>query len=115
MPGVPGQQPMPGEPPAKRPPTKAPAKAPVKDAAATAAKPKTGFFEVNDTTNGRSTWYYVPEDYDPNISYGVVIWLQPAGETMQEGILSVWKPVCNQHHLILMAPKAENAQGWLTS
>lgn len=114
QPQRPGQQPMPGGPPTKRPPTKAPTKAPVKDAAP-AVKPKTGFYEVNDTTSGHSTWYYVPEDYDPNTSYGVVIWLHPAGEAMQEGILSVWKPVCNQHHLILMAPKAENTQGWLTS
>ncbi|MFT3882544.1 MAG: hypothetical protein QM703_23190 [Gemmatales bacterium] len=115
MPPGPGQEPMPSEKPSKRPPTKTPAKTPGKEAPAVAAKPKTGFYEVNDTTSGHSTWYYVPEDYDPNISYGVVIWLQPAGETMQEGILSVWKPICNQHHLILMAPKAENAQGWLTS
>jgi len=115
MPPGPGQPPMPGEPPAKRPPAKAPAKTPAKEAPAAAAKPKTGFYEVNDTTTGRSTWYYVPDDYDPNISYGVVVWLQPAGEAMQEGILSVWKPICNQHHLILMGPKAENAQGWLTS
>lgn len=115
MPPGPGQDPMPSEKPSKRPPTKTPAKTPGKEAPATATKPKTGFYEVNDTTSGHSTWYYVPDDYDPNISYGVVIWLQPAGETMQEGILSVWKPICNQHHLILMAPKAENAQGWLTS
>lgn len=114
MPPGPGQQ-LPGEPPGKRPPTKAPGKTPTKEITPPATKPKTGFYEVNDTTSGHSTWYYVPEDYDPNISYGVVIWLHPAGETMQEGILSVWKPVCNQHHLILMAPKAENAQGWLTS
>lgn len=119
IPGEPGQLPIPGQPPGNRPPGKAPSKAtaktPQKDVVASAAKPKTGFYEVNDTTAGRSSWYYVPEDYDPNISYGVVIWLHPAGETMQEGILSVWKPICNQHHLILMAPKAENAQGWLTS
>lgn len=114
MPPVPGKQPIPGEPPAKRPPTKTPAKTPAKDAAP-AAKPKTGFFEVNDTTSGHSTWYYVPEDYDPNISYGVIIWLHPPGDPMQDGILSVWKPVCNQHHLIFMAPKGENNQGWLTS
>lgn len=115
MPPGPGQQPIPGDKPGKRPPTKTPTKTPGKEAAVSAVKPKTGFYEVNDTTSGHSTWYYVPEDYDPNISYGVVLWLQPAGETMQEGILSVWKPICNQHHLILMAPKAENAQGWLTS
>ncbi|HMP18235.1 MAG TPA: hypothetical protein PKD72_14520, partial [Gemmatales bacterium] len=57
----------------------------------------------------------VPEDYDPNISYGVVLWLHPPGEPMTEGILAVWKPVCNAHHLILMAPQAENKEGWLTS
>jgi serine protease Do len=110
---VPGTPQQPGQPPSKRPPTKTPEKAPQKEAEK--PKPKTGFYEVNDTTSGRSTWYYVPEDYDPNISYGVVVWLHPAGEPMTEGILSVWKPVCNQHHLIVMGPKAENNDGWLTS
>ncbi|MFO0813750.1 MAG: PDZ domain-containing protein [Gemmatales bacterium] len=110
LPGMPQQ---PGEPPGKRPPAKAPEKAPQKEL--NAPKPKTGFFETNDTTSGRTTWYYVPEDYDPNISYGIVVWLHPAGDPMSEGILSVWKPVCNQHHLILMGPKAENTQGWMTS
>lgn len=114
QPPQPGQDQMPGQPPGKRPPGKAPEKAPVKDVTP-ATKPKTGFYEMNDTTSGRATWYYVPEEYDPNISYGVVVWLHPPGEPMTDGILSVWKPICNQHHLILMGPKAENNQGWLTS
>lgn len=113
QPGQPGQSPMPGQPPGKRPPGKVSEKAPAKDAVTT--KPKTGFYEENDTTSGRATWYYVPEDYDPNISYGIVVWLHPAGDAMTDGILSVWKPICNQHHLIMMGPKAENNQGWLTS
>lgn len=110
---VPGQPPAPGKAPAKRPPGKAPEKTPAK--APPAAKPKTGYYEQNDTTSGRTTWYYVPEDYDPNISYGIVVWLHPPGDPMMEGILSVWKPVCNAHHLIMMGPKAENKDGWLTS
>ncbi len=110
---LPTQSPAPGKAPEKRPPGKTPEKTPAKEAPA--AKPKTGYYEVNDTTSGRTTWYYVPEDYDPNISYGIVLWLHPPGEPMTEGILSVWKPVCNSHHLIMMGPKAENNQGWLTS
>ncbi|MBL8824468.1 MAG: PDZ domain-containing protein [Planctomycetia bacterium] len=107
---LPGESPAPGKAPSKRPAEKAPPSKTVP-----AAKPKTGYYEVNDTTSGRSSWYYVPEDYDPNISYGVVLWLHPAGDAMMEGMLSVWKPICNQHHLILMAPRAENQQGWMTS
>jgi len=112
MPPVPGKSP--GKAPAKV-PAKAPNKSPTKDNAPPAEKAKTGFFEVNDPASGNSTWYYVPEDYDPNISYGVVVWLHPSGEPMQQAILNLWKPICKQYQLILMGPKAEHPNGWLTS
>jgi S1-C subfamily serine protease len=115
---LPGIPPEPGQRPGKVPPPKVNPKTPTKTPAKTtpAEKPKTGFFEVNDPTSGNSTWYYVPEDYDPNISYGILIWLHPSRDEIKpESFLDVWKPVCNQHHLILMAPRAENPQGWLTS
>lgn len=110
-PPVPGETPMPGQPPTKRAPAKTPEKAPVK----AEAKPKTGFFEEQDTTSGRAAAYYVPETYDPNVSHGIVVWLHPAGEALTTDFVDLWKKVCNENQLIFYAPKAENPQGWLTS
>jgi predicted esterase len=57
----------------------------------------------------------VPEDYDPNISYALVVWLHPTGDPMEEAIRRIWPELCKKHHFIVLAPKAENPTGWLTS
>ncbi len=80
------------------------------------AKPVTkGFIETEDPVLGRKTWTYVPENYDPNVSHGLLVWLHPAGDPMQAAMRSIWEPLCQQHHLILHAPLADNPSGWLTS
>lgn len=74
-----------------------------------------GHYTKKDPTTGREYWVYVPEDYDPNISYAFVLWLHPAGNAMEKDIPDLWKDACKKHHIILMGPKAENPTGWLTS
>ena len=101
-PGMPGMPPQPTQP------------APTKPA--TDAKPvQKGFFETVDQTLGRKTWTYVPDDYDPNISYSLLVWMHPAGDTMQKTMRTLWEPLCKQHHIILYAPMADNPSGWITS
>jgi len=55
---------------------------------------------------------YVPENYDPAASYGVVLWLHPAGKWNQDQLIAAWKPLCEKHHLILLMPKAASVRGW---
>jgi S1-C subfamily serine protease/predicted esterase len=74
-----------------------------------------GFITNADLVSGRASWVYVPDDYDPNVSHGILVWLHPAGQPMDEVLKKTWRDLCNKHHLILLAPKAENPQGWLTS
>jgi S1-C subfamily serine protease/predicted esterase len=104
---------MPGQPRQQRPqPTKP--KAPPKQE----EKPKEvkkGYLERKDEALGRSAWVYVPENYDPNISYALIVWLHPRGDTMEAAIRRTWEPLCKQYHFILYAPRAENPSGWLTS
>lgn len=111
------QQPRPGV----KMPSKNPAKNPVPpvpgkmDVPKFPTNPKTGFFENSDPATGRNSWMFVPEKYDPNVTHGLVVWLHPQNETMQEGILRVWQPVCTEKHLILLSPKAANITGWMSS
>lgn len=107
LPRVPG---MPGMPMGPRPSATAP-----KQAKPEGPAPAKGFFEIKDAALGRSSWVYVPENYDPNISHGLLIWLHPAGETLEAKLRELWKPWCDRHHLILLAPRADNPTGWLTS
>ena len=49
---------------------------------------------------------YVPENYNPRLAYGVVVWLHAPGGFKQEELIERWKPLCDEHDLILLAPKS---------
>lgn len=63
---------------------------------------------------GRQYWMYVPDNYDKNRSYGVIVWLHPAkggmsGKKMKE----TWETFCDQAHFIMIGPKSKNGEnGW---
>ncbi len=59
----------------------------------------------------------VPESYDPAVSYGLAIWMDQPGaldtDEAKSELLEKWKPLCEQHDLILMVPQPGNAQRWV--
>jgi len=81
-------------------------------------KPETGLLKRSTPGRDHEYWVYVPEDYDPNVSYALVIWLHPAGKGKDketEQIIGAWDDFCAENHLILLCPKAESEGGWLGS
>lgn len=58
---------------------------------------------------------YVPENYNPKVSYGVLVWLHAPGGFKQEELIARWKPYCDQHELILLAPKSADPTRWQPS
>jgi serine protease Do len=77
-----------------------------------------------DTKRGRFTeklpgyeqelWAIVPDLYNPDHSYGLVVFLHPAGDTMEATIVQEWKSLCEQRGLILLAPKAKKIEAGFT-
>jgi serine protease Do len=57
-------------------------------------------------------WAYVPEQYNPQSTYGLMVWIHPAGDPMEAAVFEVWKPICQRRGIILLAPKAEDGNGW---
>lgn len=76
------------------------------------AAPKTGRFTETLAANNREFWAYVPENYNPAASYGLVVWIHPGGDTMEAAVYKAWKTLCDRRGLILVAPKAEKVGGW---
>jgi serine protease Do len=73
---------------------------------------KTGRFSETFETHQHDFWAYVPDSYNPDLSYGLVVWLHPARDTMEAQILKSWQSVCDSRGLILVAPKASKLEGW---
>ena len=55
---------------------------------------------------------YVPEAYDPAVPHGVVVWLHAPGGFDFQKLLKRWKPHCDGHDLILLAPKSQDSKRW---
>jgi serine protease Do len=55
---------------------------------------------------------YVPEAYSPNVAYGIVVWLHGSEGLKEAELIAAWKPFCDQHDLILVAPKSATSTRW---
>ncbi|MDA0832535.1 MAG: PDZ domain-containing protein [Planctomycetota bacterium] len=67
---------------------------------------------LNETLPGRedSYWAYIPGDYDPRDSYGLVVWIHPQGDTHEAIFLERCKSICDTRRLILLGPKSERVE-----
>ncbi|MGE3315639.1 MAG: PDZ domain-containing protein [Planctomycetaceae bacterium] len=75
-------------------------------------KRKTGRFMADMPGREQAYWAYVPEDYNPKYAYGLIVWLQPSSDGMEQSVLKKWKPICDTRGLLLLAPKPSEAAGW---
>ncbi|MFN0055738.1 MAG: PDZ domain-containing protein [Planctomycetales bacterium] len=57
-------------------------------------------------------WAYVPDDYNPDYKYGLLVWLHPGGDTMEGALAKAWQTHCAERGIILLAPKARQLMGW---
>jgi S1-C subfamily serine protease/predicted esterase len=81
-------------------------------------KPETGLLKRTNAAADHSYWVYVPDDYDPNISYALVVWLHPIGKSKDKDVddfTDAWDSFCKDNHIIMVGPKAENETGWIPS
>ena len=80
--------------------------------AAGAKRPKAGPTRLKVPEFPNEVWAYVPEQYDADVPYGVVVWLHAAGGFDWPELLARWKPLCDRHDLILVAPKSADSTRW---
>ena len=80
-------------------------------------KPKTGLQKVEGAgSNNRKFWIYIPEDYDPNVAHGLVVWLHPAergGGRDADDMVRIWEAYCDKYKLIMLGPTAGTGGGWV--
>jgi S1-C subfamily serine protease/predicted esterase len=81
-------------------------------------KAETGLLERASQARDREYWVYVPENYDPNVSHALVIWLHAAaqfGGKDAHDMADIWQAACEDQHVILVGPKSRHETGWLPS
>ncbi len=76
------------------------------------ARPQVGMFLKRIAGADKEAQVYVPEAYHESVAHGVVLWLHEPGSPDLEKLAARWKPLCDRHDLILLAPSASHAAGW---
>ncbi|MCU0704724.1 MAG: PDZ domain-containing protein [Fimbriiglobus sp.] len=67
---------------------------------------------LSNKTNGREYWMYLPDNYDKNKSYGVIIWLHAAkpGANEAKDMKKIWEDYCDAANFIIIAPKSKKGE-----
>jgi predicted esterase len=80
-------------------------------------KVETGFMTRTDPALGREYWVFVPDNYDANVSHGLIVWFHPAKEGGKDGekMMKTFRDFAEENHFIVMGPKSGNANGWVAS
>lgn len=80
-------------------------------------EPELGLLKRKNAVLGREYWVYVPLNYKPSISHGVIIWLHPAGQGGKdaEEMIKIWRPFLEDYHYIMIGPKSLSNEGWVAS
>jgi S1-C subfamily serine protease len=83
-------------------------------------RPDTGLLKRENEAGDRFYWVYVPINYDPNVAHALIVWFHPPGTANErdkdpDTMLDLWQDYCEDHHLIMIGPRAENESGWLAS
>jgi predicted esterase len=78
---------------------------------------ETGLLQRANETTGREYWLYVPENYDRNVSHGLIVWFHAAGKGGKDAddMVNIWKDYCEEHHFLLVGPKSRVNDGWVAS
>jgi S1-C subfamily serine protease len=76
-----------------------------------------GLLKKKNAALGREYWVYVPENYKPGVSHGVIVWLHPAGKGGKDAdeMVKIWRPFLEDYHYILVGPKSQSTDGWVAS
>ncbi len=72
----------------------------------------TGTLEISVPEFQNRATVYVPDGYRTGVPHGVVVWIHGPGVLDQKALIARWKPHCDRHDLILLAPRAADAKGW---
>jgi serine protease Do len=80
-------------------------------------EPEVGLLKRKNAVLGREYWVYVPLNYKPNVSHGVIVWLHAAGLGGKDTdeMVKIWKPFLEDYHYIMVGPKSQGNDGWVAS
>ena len=72
--------------------------------------------QTNEAT-GRNYWMYVPDNYDKNKSYGVIVWFHNTGKGGKDAkdMKKIWEEYCDSANFIIIGPQSKTGNEWVAT
>lgn len=80
-----------------------------------AERPNVGIIEIKIPEEQNECSAYVPSGYHPAAPHGVLVALHQPGVYDRDKLIARYKPLCDQHEIILLLPKAADINKWQTN
>ena len=80
--------------------------------AAAADNLATGEVEINLLEESNKCFAYLPADYRPDASFGLLVWLHAPQFGDAPKLIEQWKDICDENHLVLLLPIAKDPARW---
>ena len=58
---------------------------------------------------------YIPQGYNRAWNHALMVWIHPAGDSMEATLLRRWQSICDLRGMIIVAPRADHPRGWKPS
>lgn len=81
--------------------------------AAAAQRPPVGEVNIKLPEETNECLAYVPDNYHPDVAYGILMWLHEPGGVDRAKLMEVWKGLCEANDLILLVPQSADPKRWL--
>ncbi|MBI1310227.1 PDZ domain-containing protein [bacterium] len=75
-------------------------------------KPKIGRFAAKLDGYDQEHWAYVPDDWSPDRTWSLLVWIHPTATSMEATIFNRWKSICDHRGILLLAPKSKSGRNW---
>ncbi|MEX0642157.1 MAG: PDZ domain-containing protein, partial [Pirellulales bacterium] len=77
-----------------------------------AERPAVGEVKISIPEFKNECTAYVPDNNDPRVAYGVVVWPQAANKSPGAELIDAWKELAEANDLILLVPRSAEREGW---
>jgi len=81
--------------------------------AAAAQRPAVGEVNIKLPEETNECFAYVPDNYHPDVAYGILMWLHEPGGVDRAKLIGTWKDICQANDLVLLVPQSADPNRWL--
>lgn len=76
-------------------------------------RPETGFVSITIPEDPGKCFALIPENYDPRIACGLLVWVPPAGKYKEDDFAARFAKIADEQNMIVISPVSKGNRRWM--